>query len=166
MTELAFRVKKDSKFYNKYFETESEKQKFHDLAREFFIKYDLIDNAKYYQEEFLALQLNEEQIKRFEGQLKKYTDKNDMRLFKKNSVMQKEWTETVVNKVRMNLLRYMNFWYFPYISHGSYALWHKDDEIYGYLKELSDSQIKLSDDMTPIKMSEYYAVYESFGEED
>ena len=89
MKEIAFIVRPKSEFYNKYFKAKEEKQRFHDLARVFFTKYDLLDNAKYYQTEFLGLSLNSEQKKRFAGQLKKYDDKNGMSIFKKKLIEKK-----------------------------------------------------------------------------
>lgn len=161
MVEVTFKVNKDSDFYKQYFASKKEKQKFHDYAREFFLKYDLIDSSNYYLAEFLGMQLTSEQKKRFEGQIKKYDDYNGMTLFKKRSAMQKEWTDNVVNKVDMSVLNSCRFWYFPYISSGSYNLWDKDGEVYGHLTDKYKEEIKLSDDMIPIKMSEYYAVFES-----
>lgn len=164
MTEIAFKIDKNSYFYREYFDLKAEKQKFHDYAREFFLKYDLIDSGNYYQTVFLGMQLTKEQKKRFEGQIKKNEDKNGMTLFKKNSAMQKEWTENVVRKVDMSLLYAQRAWYFDYIDKGKYNLWDKDGEIYGYLMDDYKTKIELTEDMIPIKMSEYYAVKESFGE--
>lgn len=82
MKEIAFVIKRDSEFYNKYFKVKEEQQHFHDLARVFFEKYDLLDNAEYYQAEFLGLKLTAEQKQRFADQLKKHDDKNGMSIFK------------------------------------------------------------------------------------
>lgn len=164
MVEVAFRVDRNSDFYKQYFHAKEEKQKFHDYARAFFEKYDLLNNASYYQEAFLGVQLTDEQKKRFDGQLKKNEDKNGMTLFKKSSPMQKEWTETVVNKIDMKAFHFLQLWYFPYINCGSYNLWDEDGEIYGHLTDRFKEKIELGDGMIPIKMSEYYAVIESFGE--
>ena len=95
MKELAFIVVKYSEFYKQYFEAKAERQKFHELAKAFFEKYDLVDNAEYYQTKFLGLKLTPEQKKRFDGQLKKYDDENGMSRFKQKSVMQKAWNEFV-----------------------------------------------------------------------
>ena len=161
MTEVTFKVNKNSEFYKQYFQSKAEKQKLHDYAREFFAKYDLINHGAYYQEEFLALQLTDEQKKRFEDQIKKKEDLNGMTYFKKKSAMQKEWTENVISKVNMEILHACRMWYWGYIMSGKYSLWDKNGEIYGYLMSNHKEQIKLSDDMIPIKMSEYYAVKES-----
>ena len=161
MKEIAFRVKRDSEFYNKYFEAKEEKQRFHDLARAFFEKHNLLDSARYYQAEFLGLELNDEQKQRFEGQLRKNDDKDGMSIFKKNSAMQKSWNEEVTSNIDFNIINKISFWYLGFISYGSYSLWDYNRNIYGYLKDGMDSNIKLDDDMTEIKMSEYYSVIES-----
>lgn len=162
MKEIAFVVKPDSEFYNKYFKAKEEKQHFHNLARVFFKKYDLIDNAEYYQAKFLGLKLNSEQKKRFAGQLKKYDDENGMSIFKKNSAMQKAWNEEVVSMVNFEVINAVKFWYLGFLSHGSYNLWDYNDSIYGHLKDSYKEEIQLTDYMTEIKMSEYYSVIESF----
>ena len=84
MKEIAFVVKPNSEFYNKYFKAKEEKQHFHELARKFFEKNDLLDSGEYYQTRFLGLKLNTEQKKRFAEQLKKYDDENGMSIFKKD----------------------------------------------------------------------------------
>lgn len=160
MKEIAFIVKPDSDFYRDYFDAKEEKDKFHNLAKEFFEKYDLVDSGKYYQTEFLGLELNSEQRKRFESQLKKYDDENGMSRFKKNSPMQKSWNEEVTSKVDLKLIDKTKFWYFSLILSGSYSLWDCDGVIYGYLKDNNRDDIKLVDYMMKIKMSEYYSVIE------
>lgn len=162
MKEIAFVVKPDSEFYNKYFKAKEEKQHFHNLARVFFKKYDLLDNAEYYQTKFLGLKLNSEQKKRFAGQLKKYDDENGMSIFKKNSAMQKAWNEEVISMVNFEVIDVVKFWYFGFLNHGSYNLWDYNGSIYGYLKDSYREEIQLADYMTEIKMSEYYSVIESF----
>ena len=160
MKEIAFVVNKDSEFYNKYFKAKEERQHFHDLARAFFEKYDLVDNAEYYQTEFLGLKLNAEQRKRFEGQLKKYYDENGMSIFKKKSAMQKAWNDEVTSKIDFKVIDSIRFWYLAFLFHGSYSLWDYNDSVYGYLKDNLVDEIKLADYMTEIKMSEYYSVIE------
>lgn len=164
MVEVAFKIDKSSDFYKEYFDAKAEKQKFHDYAREFFARHDLVDDAKYYQCDFLGMGLNSEQKKRFADQIKKYDDHNGMTLFKKKSAMQKEWTETVVNKVDMKTCDACSWWYFPFIGHGSHSLWDEDGEIYGYLMDSYKSEINLYDYMIPLKMSEYYAIKERYGD--
>lgn len=161
MKEIAFVINKNSEFYNEYFKAKEEKQHFHDLARAFFEKNDLLDNAEYYQTQFLGLKLNSEQKKKFIGQLKKYDDENGMSIFKKNSAMQKAWNEEVTSMVNFDVINSIKFWYFSFISRGSYNLWDCNDSIYGYLKDNHKEEIQLADYMTEIKMSEYYSVIES-----
>ena len=161
MKEVAFIVKPDSEFYNKYFKAKEERQHFHDLAREFFEKYDLVDSAEYYQTEFLGLKLNDEQKKRFADQLTKYDDENGMSRFKKRSAMQKSWNEDVTSKVDFKSMNVQHFWYFPFINKGRYNLWDDGNgTIYGYLEDNYKEEINLTDDMIEIKMSEYYSAIE------
>lgn len=161
MKEIAFVVKRDSEFYNKYFKAKEEKQHFHDLARAFFEKYNLLDSARYYQSEFLGLELNVEQKQRFEGQLRKNDNEDGMSIFKKNSIMQKSWNEEVTSKVDLEAINKISLWYLGFISYGNYSLWDYDGNIYGYLKDNMEDNINLADYMTEIKMSEYYSVIES-----
>lgn len=161
MIEQAFRVTKGSKLYNEYFETQAEKQKMHDLARPFFEKHDLLnDGLGYRMTENLIMQLTKEQREKYAHQLKKLIDKNDMYYFKRSSAMNKEWYETVSSKVDVNIIDQLWCWYWPYISQGSYALWHHGDELYGYLKDNHKDRLELAEYMEPIKMSEYYRVQE------
>lgn len=51
-----------------------------------------------------------------------------------------------------------SLWYFGCIYSGSYSLWDYNGNLYGYLHSRYDN-IKLTDDMEEIKMSEYYKVY-------
>lgn len=161
MKEIAFIVRPNSEFYNKYFKVKEEKQHFHDLAKAFFTKYDLLDNAKYYQTEFLGLSLNSEQKKRFAGQLKKYDDENGMSIFKKKSAMQKAWNKEVTSKIDFNIINEIKFWYFSFVTYGSYSLWDYAGDIYGYLKDNARDEINLADYMMEIKMSAYYRIIES-----
>ena len=161
MKEIAFAVKPNSEFYNKYFKAKEEKQRFHDLARNFFEKNDLLDSLEYYQTVFLGLKLNAEQKKRFAEQLKKYDDENGMSIFKKKSHMQRAWNEDVTSKVDFEIINAIKFWYFGFINYGGYNLWDYNGFIYGYLKDNCKEEIQLADYMTEIKMSEYYSLIES-----
>lgn len=162
MVEQAFRVTKGSKFYNEYFETQAEKQKMHDFAKVFFEKHDLLnDGLGYCLREDLVMQLTAEQQKKYRNQLKKLVDKNEMYYFKKSSAMYKEWQSTVVGKVDMKTINQMYFWYWPYIGQGQYALWHHNDELYGYLSDEHKKKLDLPEYFELIKLSEYYAAKES-----
>ena len=161
MKEVAFTVRPDSEFYNNYFKAKEERQHFHDLAREFFEKYDVGNSGGYYQTEFLGLQLNDEQKKRFANQLTKYDDENGVSIFKKRSAMQKAWNEDVTSKVDFKVMELNHFWYFPFINEGRYSLWDDGNgTIYGYLVDNYKKEINLTDDMIEIKISEYYAAFE------
>ena len=162
MTKQAFIVEKDSKLYKEYFESFAEKQKMHDLARVFFEKHDLLnDHLGYRMIANLAMQLTPEQEEKYKTQLKVLEDENGMRYFKKASPMCKEWRDTVSSKVNLDIMDQLWCWYWPYISQGSYALWHSGDTLYGYLSDKHKEKIELADYMTPIKMSEYYLAKES-----
>lgn len=162
MVEQAFRVVKGSKFYNDYFEAHAEKQKMHDLAREFFSRHGLSnDHLGYRMTSTLALQLTPEQEEKFSSQLKVTEDAQGIRYFKKTSPMNKEWRKSVSDKVYFSIMDKQWCWYWHYINKGRYALWHRGDEIYGYLSDEHRDKIELSDHMIPIKMSEYYAIQEA-----
>ena len=166
MVEQAFRVAKGSQFYNDYFEAYAEKQKMHDLAREFFGRHGLCDDhLGYRMTSMLAMQLTPEQEERFSSQLKVTKDTQGMRYFKKTSPMNKEWRETVCDKVDFSIMDKQWCWYWHYINKGRYALWHQGDEVYGYLSDEHRDKIELPEYMIPIKMSEYYAVQEERHEE-
>ena len=162
MVEQAFRVTKNSKLYNEYFEAQSEKQKMHDLARVFFEKHNLLnDGLGYRMTESLIMQLTDEQKEKYTSQLKKLVDSDDMCYFKKASPMYKEWHETVTSKVDFNVIDQLWCWYWPYIGQGQYSLWHHNDELYGYLSDKYKEKLELPEYFESIKMSEYYAIKES-----
>ena len=161
MKEIAFTVNKDSQFYKNYFLAKEERQKFHELAKAFFKKHNLFETKKYYQTEFLGLELTAEQKALYAGQIKKNDDENGMTIFKKRSAMQKSWEEDVVSKVDFDVIEKLKFWWLKFIAHGSYSLWDHEGCIYGYLKDRYKEEIKLADYMTEIKMSEYYIAIEA-----
>ena len=158
--EIAFKVDRSSDFYKKYFDVKTEKQKFHDLARAFFTEHNLASKCGYYQSESLCCELSEEERKKFASQITKYADKNGLTRFRKNSALQKAWTENVVCKIDMKMIDSIKFWWLCYVHCGSYALWDRNGEIYGYLSEKNDKSIQMADWMIKIKMSEYYSVIE------
>ena len=160
MVEVAFKVVKGSKFYNDYFIGKEERQKFHDLAREFFKRNGFLEKGSYIQSERLRLELTDEEQEKYSSQLMKYRDDYGMCVFKKKSKVQKKWEEEVYNKVDNSKIEKIKFWWLGYIYVGSYALWDFDGNIYGYLKDKSKDSINLSCDMEEIKMSEYYRVIE------
>lgn len=161
MVEVVFRVAKGSGLYEQFFKAQAERQKFHSLAREFFERHQLMDGpCNYYMRPILSVEMNEAQKHRFAGQIRKCEDSNNVTFFKKNSAMQKAWTQEVVEKVDTELLDQQRFWYWPYIGSGEYALWSVGDEVYGLLKDRNQDEIKLDAWMIPIRMSEYYTAME------
>ena len=158
--EIAFKVDRSSDFYKKYFDVKTEKQKFHDLARAFFAEHNIASNGGYYQIETLYCELDEEERKKLASQITKYPDQNGLTRFRKNSALQKAWIEEVVSKIDMKMIDSIKFWWLCYVSCGSYSLWDRDGEIYGYLSEKNDKNIQTADWMIQIKMSEYYSVIE------
>lgn len=158
MGEVAFKVVPGSKMYDRYFTAKEEKEKFHQLAKAFFIKHNLYDDCAYLQTDYLALELKPKDKKRFAQQLKKHPNKLGMWLFKKNSPMQKEWTNDVVSHIAFEKLHCNRFWYFNLSRGGRYALWHQENEIYGYLDSEYDDFSELPDYLERIPLSEYYRV--------
>ena len=161
MKEIAFTVKQDSQFYKNYFSAKEERQRFHELAKAFFKKHNLFEPKRYYQTEFLGLELSAEQKALYADQIKKNDDENGMTRFKKRSAMQKSWEEDVVSKVDFDVIEKPEFWWFDFIMRGSYSLWDHNGIVYGYLKDSHKEEIKLADYMTEIKMSEYYMAIEA-----
>jgi hypothetical protein len=167
MIERAFRVLSSSDLYDVYFAAVVEKNKFHQLARVFFKKYNFIDDGKntgYYFNEDLCMQLATEDREKYTSQLKKLVDSNDICYFKKSSKMNKAWREEVSSQCNMRTLDGTWCWYFPYIGKGKYALWHDGENLYGYHMDENKDDIQLADWMEPIKMSEYYAIKEALEE--
>ena len=158
--EIAFKVDRSSDFYKKYFYVKTEKQKFHDLARAFFAEHNITSKGGYYQIETLYCELDEEERKKLASQITKYTDKNGLTRFRKNSALQKAWIEEVVSKIDMKMIDSIKFWWLCCVRCGSYSLWDRDGEIYGYLSEKNDKNIQTAYWMIQIKMSEYYSVIE------
>ena len=113
--EIAFKVDRSSDFYKKDFDVKAEQQKFHDLAREFFTENNLASKGGYYQSESLYCELSEEERKKFASQITKYADKNGLTRFRKNSALQKAWTENVVCKIDMKMIDSIKFWWLCYV---------------------------------------------------
>jgi hypothetical protein len=167
MVEQAFKVLHGSDLYNTYFAAEEEKNKFHQLARAFFAKYEFTNdgvNTGYYMQEDLHTQLCPSDRERFATQLKKFIDKNEICYFKKGSKLNKAWREEVSGKCDLRKLDGTWCWYFPYIGKGKYSLWHNGENLYGYLMDENKSCLELAAWMEPIKMSEYYLIQEAMAE--
>ena len=157
MQEVAFRVKPDSELYKNHFKEKEERKKLHEYARAFFKKYGFCNKGGYYQRQRLSMELTPEEHEKYASQLKKHPDSNGLYTFKKNSAMQKEWENSVCANVDFNKIHINFFWYSRIISSGSYALWDKDNELYGIL-ESKYGEIELPDYMERIPLSQYYKI--------
>ena len=156
--EVAFKVKRDSEFYRKYFEAKEERDKLKRLAYPFFEKHGI--DGRFYQAKTLGVKITREQREKFEGQIKKNPDRHGFYFFKVKSPVEKEWEETVTNHVDFKRLEQIDFWWLKHITQGSYNLWDADGEIYGFLGNKQDGDFKPEDFFHEIKLSEYYAVIE------
>lgn len=158
MGEVAFRVKPGSDLYNHHFAEKAERQKLHEFAREFFKKNGFNGKGGYYQRQTLSMELTPEEHEKYASQLKKHPDSNGLYTFKKNSAMQKAWENEVCANVDFNKMYLNAFWYAKIISAGSYALWDKDNELYGLLESKYGEIEKLPDYMERISLSQYYKI--------
>ena len=157
---IAFKVKHDSDFYAKYFDAKEEKVKLKELAVPFFEKYGI--DGRFYMTKSLAVKIPKEQREKIKDHLRKNPDNQGFYWFKKKSPMQKEWEETVISHIDFERLEQVEFWQLSYIMCGKYSLWDHDGEIYGYLEDSYEKDIKLGDFMEQIKISEYYAAIERY----
>lgn len=161
MGEIAFRVDPGCEFYEKYSQMRAEKQKFHDLAREFFNSIDPFESEKYVQCETFMMDLTEDEKKKYRNQILRRRASNGMCIFRAHSEMQKKWNSEVISKVNMDVLNSFRLWYASYINSGSCALWmSKSGVIYGYLHDRHKEEIVLPPYMKRIKISEYYTAKE------
>ena len=158
----AFKVKKDSKLYQDYFRSEAERKKFKELGDTFFDKigyngaYTLTHNLMV--EDYLSTL-----SKFFPNELCKYADSNGLYKFKIKSPTQKRWEEEVISKIDMEAYNAIKFWWMNCIWSGRYTIWDYNGEVYGMFEAKGD--IKLTDDMKEIKMSEYYRIIEEMEDE-
>lgn len=153
----AFKVRKDSKLYNNYFISKSEKERFRQLANSFF------DSIGYDGRYTLTRRLMIDQSELFPNELCKTQTREGLYRFKISSPTQKQWEQEVVDKVDMEACNCNDFWYFDCLMRGKYNLWDYNGEVYGYLE--SDYELKLIEDMEEIKMSEYYKIIEEIEDE-
>ena len=155
--EKTFKVKKDSKLYNNYFISKSERERFRQLANSFF------DSIGYDGRYTLTRRLMVDQSELFPNELCKTQTREGLYRFKFNSPTQKQWEQEVVDRVDMEACNCNDFWYFDCLMRGKYNLWDYNGEVYGYLE--SDYELKLTEDMEEIKMSEYYKIIEEIENE-
>lgn len=160
--EKAFKVKKDSKLYQDYFRSEAERKKFKELGNAFFNKigykgsYTLTRNLMV--KEYLST-LPEF----FPNELCKYADSNGLYKFKVKSQTQKRWEKEVISQIDIEAYEAIKFWWINSIWSGRYTIWDYDGEVYGMFEANGD--IKLTEDMEEIKMSEYYKIIEEIENE-
>lgn len=166
MVEQAFRVKPGTDFHSAYFDAREEKVKFAKLAHVFFQKNGFADGGSFYILDRMYTTLTEQEKEKFSGQYVSSPDENGLYAFKKRSKLQKQWEVEVVAPVKMELIQNIKFWWLPYVSHGSYALWDFNGTIYGHLMDRKADEIHLADYMEPIKLSEYYLTIEKMEEEN
>lgn len=157
---IAFKVNHESDFYAKYFDAKEEKVKFKELAVPFFKKHGI--DGRFYMVKYLAVKIPKEQREKLAIHIKKNPDRQGFYWFKKKSPIEKEWEETVTAHIDFGRLEQVDLWWLSYIFCGKYSLWDLDGEIYGYLEDNYEKDIKLDDFMVQIKISEYYAAVERY----
>lgn len=162
--EKAFTLNHDCELYKEFFEAGVEKQHSHQLAREFFKKYELMgEDGQYIFSERLIVSLSDELAETYQKQLLSYKTEG-LYGFKTNSKLNKAWKSEVIENVDMKKVNSCRFWYLDCIrGRGSYSLWPANEEVYGYLNSPT-GEITLPDGAVEIKMSQYYAVAESQNE--
>lgn len=157
---FAFTVKHDSDFYKQYFAAKDEKEKFRQLAITFTKKHGI--DGDIYVSKILAVKPPKGKRRSFVDQTKVKPDRNGFYWFKKKSAIHQLWDVEVVPHVNWECINKLDFWWLGYIHSGSYALWDRDGEIYGYLEDKVQKEITPGEHMEPMKMSEYYAVIERY----
>lgn len=124
---IAFTVKHDSDFYRKYFDAKEEKIKFKELAIPFFKKHGI--DGRFYMTKHLAVKIQKEQREKLAINIRKNPDSHGFYWFKKKSPIEKEWEETVTNRIDFNRLEQVDLWWLSYIYVGKYSLWDLDGEM-------------------------------------
>lgn len=162
--EKAFIVKPESKLYKDYFASKAEREKFKNLGNAFFDKIGY-DGTYTLSERLCVTDDNIDVQEFFKGELCKNPDKYGLYKFKAKSTTQKRWEQEVVSQIDMKVYNATRLWYFGCIYSGSYSLWDYNGNLYGYFHSKYDN-IKLTDDMEEIKMSEYYKVIEDSKDEE
>jgi len=163
--EVAFRVKKDSDLYNRYFREKTEKERAAKLGSQF-MEAHLPGVNIYAMREQLTVELNDELKARFSEQLKAKVESSQgyyFHTFKKNSPMNKLWVEEVYNKLDKAAMSGMFFWFRDFFLDAPYkcstSIWDgKDGEVYGLVESKNPNTcIQVPTYVERIKMSEYYA---------
>lgn len=99
----------------------------------------------------------------FPNELCKNANKEGLYKFKVNSSTQKRWEQEVISHIDIEAYNAIKFWWMNCIWSGRYTIWDYNGEVYGMFEANED--IKLTDDMEEIKMSEYYKVIEEMEDE-
>lgn len=160
--EKAFKVKKDSKLYQDYFRSKTERKKFKELGDFFFDKIGY--NGAYTLTRNLMIKNYDSTISKFfPNELCKNANKEGLYKFKINSPTQKHWEEEVISQIDMEAYNAIKFWWMNCIWSGRYTIWDYNGEVYGMFETKND--IKLTKDMEEIKMSEYYKIIEEMENE-
>lgn len=162
MKEVAFKVRKDSEFYKKYFEAQEEKKKFKQLAEKFLDENGFQDVKESYMSDRLMLDLSHEQREKYKNELIKDTNKYGLSCFKMTSQTQKKWKKEVWEKINSKLISNIKLWFWGIISVGKYKLWDYNGDLYGYLLDNEKNEINLPGYMEEMKMSEYYKIIEEY----
>jgi|GEM_PF-6876737 len=158
MNEVAFIVKEDSELYNNYITEKIEKEKCWELLKEFIknsMGEEIVDKYIVLGRD-LILSLTEKGHKLFQDSVKK--DKLEQCYkFKINSQINKLWNKVFDKNIIKENLNANSLWYWDYMNKGIYSMFDYNGKVYGYL----NGYCKLKeDDMTEIKMSEYYKIVE------
>ena len=160
--EKAFKVKKHSKLYKDYFRSEAERKKFKKLGDAFFDKIGY--KGSYTLTRNLMVKNNLNTLSDFfPNELYKYANSNGLYKFKVKSQTQKCWEKEVISQIDMEAYNAIKFWWMNCIWSGRYTIWDYNGEIYGMFEAKND--IKLTEDMEEIKMSEYYRIIEEMEDE-
>ena len=172
MPEFAFTVNHDSKLYSNYFTEKNEKEKFMKLAESFFDAHFGDGPRKYRMEKSLMCSLSDEEEQQYANQLKVNSLGREIKEFLARSPMNKSWQEEVYSKISPDNLTANRFWAFmlssAMMSSGRFTfnMWDNGaGEVYGYISfKYMPEDAKLPDQLTQIKMSQYYAEIEKIEE--
>ena len=97
------------------------------------------------------------------NELYKHANRDGLYKFKIKSPTQTRWEEEVISQINMEAYKAIKFWWAPCIMSGQFTIWDYNGEIYGCLESKGD--IKLTEDMEEIKLSEYYKIIEEIEDE-
>ena len=150
--EKAFKISPASDFGKRYTAAKEQRQTFRTLAKYFANKHFGVEKMSYVQSQTLYCDIETP------GQVCKHKVQGFWK-YRKDSEMQKAWTEEVVSKINFDTLDWLLFWHWDYIDKGSYSLWDYDGTIYGYIEDTT-KEPNVPKGSEEIKMSEYYRIIE------